>query len=78
MKKIVVAITLMATPAFAEGFAVDLTDQDSFAIRQICDAARGSPSITLEGAGGITQYCLGLLGRIAAAQERKKHETPPK
>jgi hypothetical protein len=81
------AATLISTAAFAQSppiaapptFPVAVSSQDTANIRQICDLARASGSVNLETAGGVAQYCLALIGRIAAAEadHKKAAEAKP-
>jgi hypothetical protein len=80
MKKIPLILLLLSSTAFAQPqqapqtFPVQLSEQDGALIRQICDAARTSSALTLEAVANVSQYCLGLLGRITSAHANQKPE----
>jgi hypothetical protein len=73
---IVAGIVLISGVAFADG--VSLSDQDATAIRQVCDVARASPAINLEASASVAQYCLSLIGRIAASKKTDEKAEPQK
>jgi hypothetical protein len=79
MKSYAIAATLafLSTVALAQSqplptFPVPLTEQDTTNVRQICDMARSSQGVNLETASGVAQYCLRLIGTIAAAEAESK------
>lgn len=58
-------------PEPAKPKALVIVPDDEASIRVVCEAARSSPSLTLESVANVAGYCLGLLARIRQAQEKK-------
>ena len=65
------ALAQPAAPA-APSYPMQVSTRDQQSLRQICALAQKEPSLSLEQATGIGQYCLGLVNRIGLALSAKQ------
>lgn len=71
------ALAQPAAPA-APSYPMQVSTQDQQSLRQICALAQREPSLSLEQATSIGQYCLGLINRIGLALSAKSTLSAPR